>query len=115
MRDRLIELHEEAGKEWDCYLDACLENGEELITYDEFHADYLLENGVIAPPCKVGDIVYQTDGTRVYLSTIDEIIYSKNNTIYVTEGIAFDERAIGKSIFLTIKEAEKALKEGVKE
>ena len=59
MRDRLIELHNEAGAEWDYYLDECINNGEmPSKTYDEFHADYLLANGVIVPPCKVGDKVY---------------------------------------------------------
>lgn len=99
MRNRLIELLNNIGM--------IHEREAETV------ADYLLENGVTVPPCKVGDTVYQTDGTRVYLSTINEIIYSKNNTIYATENIAFDERAIGKSIFLTIEEAEQALKEGV--
>lgn len=55
-------------------------------------------------PCKVGDKVYQTDGIRIYESTI--------HMIYCTENISFDERAIGKSIFLTREEAEKALKGG---
>ena len=56
-------------------------------------------------PCKVGDTVYQIEeGFEVYPSVINRIIYE-------TKGIAFDERAIGKSIFLTREEAEKALKE----
>lgn len=53
-------------------------------------------------PCKVGDIVYQTDGVKIYESTI-------KNVIYETESIAFDERAIGQSIFLTREEAVKHL------
>ena len=65
--------------------------------------DYLVANGVITLPCKVGDKVYQTDGVRLYESQIKSIIYDTNN-------IAFDENAIGKSIFLTREEAEKALK-----
>lgn len=62
-------------------------------------------------PCKVGDKVYQTDGCRVYESTISEIEMSFKNTVYCTENIAFDERAIDRSIFLTREKAEKALKE----
>lgn len=46
--------------------------------------------------------VYQTDGVRVYESTV-------KNVIYETESIAFDKRAIGQSVFLTREEAEKAL------
>lgn len=64
-------------------------------------------------PCKVGDKVYQTDGIRTYESTIREIEISSTNTVYCTENIAFDERAIGNSIFLAREEAEKAL-EGMK-
>jgi hypothetical protein len=67
-------------------------------------ADYLIKNGVVIPPCKVGDTVYQTDGVRVYESTI-------KNVIYVTEGVSFDKNAIGKSIFLTRKDAEKEIEE----
>ena len=59
-------------------------------------------------PCKVGDIVYQVDSERIYESTVRNIIYD-------TDGIAFDERAIGKSVFLTREEAEKALEERRKE
>ena len=68
-------------------------------------ADYLLENGVIVPPVKVGDTVYQTDNAGdIYKSKVTQIVYS-------TKDVAFDERAIGKYIFLTREEAEKALKE----
>lgn len=56
-------------------------------------------------PCKVSDTVYQIEeGFEIYPSVISRIIYE-------TKGIAFDERAIGKAIFLTREEAEKALKE----
>ncbi len=52
-------------------------------------------------PCKVGDTVYQYDHAgNIYASRIRSIIFE-------TAGIAFDERAIGKSIFLT-EEAVKA-------
>lgn len=61
-------------------------------------------------PCKLGDKVYQTDGCRVYESTISEIEMSFKNTVYCTENIAFDERAIDRSIFLTREKAEKTLK-----
>lgn len=71
-------------------------------------ADYLLANGVIVPPCKVGDTVFQVGTDRkIYQSTITKLIYD-------TYGIAFDERAIGKSIFLTKAEAEQALRKAVR-
>jgi hypothetical protein len=60
-------------------------------------------------PCKVGDTVYEIDGGNsesgdIYSSVVRRVIFD-------TAGIAFDERAIGKAIFLTREEAEKALKE----
>jgi len=91
MRDRLIELL-----------------GDYL--YAEQIADHLLKNGVIVPPCKVGGTVYQTDGVRIYESTIDEVTYYTNNVVYYTSGIAFDETAIGHSVFLTREEAKQILK-----
>ena len=56
---------------------------------------------VIILPCKV----YETDGVRVYEHTVREIIYE------TAGGPAFDKNAIGKSIFLTRAEAERALRE----
>ena len=54
---------------------------------------------VIILPCKV----YETDGVRVYEHTVREIIYE------TAGGPAFDKNAIGKSIFLTRAEAERAM------
>ena len=48
MRDRLIEL-----------IDECRSIEGVSMELVEKQADYLLANGVIVPPCKVGDTVYQ--------------------------------------------------------
>lgn len=56
---------------------------------------------VIILPCKV----YETDGVRVYEHTVREGIYE------TAGGPAFDKNAIGKSIFLTRAEAERAIQE----
>ena len=58
-------------------------------------------------PHKVGDRIYLTDGIRIYKSTIRAIKISSANTVYFTENISFDERAVGGSLFLTREEAEK--------
>ena len=76
--------------------------------------DKIEQGTLIELPCKVGDKIYQTDGFRIYESMIVEITFYKQKMIFVTENVAFDERAIGKSIFLTREEAERALK-GAKE
>ena len=59
-------------------------------------------------PCKVGDKFYQTDGIRVYESTVRQLIFD-------TENIAFDVRAIGKTVFRTREAAEAALSKGENE
>lgn len=74
----------------------------------EFAAQYLLSNGVVLPPVKVGQTVYQTDGFRVYESVV-------RNVIYDTDGIAFDDTAIGHWVFLTREEAEAELEKRRKE
>lgn len=71
-------------------------------------AQYLLANGVVLPPVKVGQTVYQTDGFRVYESVV-------RNVIYDTDGIAFDDTAIGHWVFLTREEAEAELEKRRKE
>lgn len=85
-------------------------------------ADYLLEHGVIVPPCKVGDMVYAYD---VYFYEIHDfritqkVLYDGAPTIYTGEcrngdvmlsDITFTDSDIGKTVFLTREEAEKALK-----
>lgn len=101
-RDRLTELLVDTIHEWEC--DVSKETVTEI-------AEHLIENGVIVPPCKVGNTIYQIDGVRIYQSTIHEITYTSSKVIFVTENIVFDERTINNSIFLTREEAEKALKE----
>ena len=76
-------------------------------------ADYLLEHGVIVPPCKVGDRVYRPSDC---LGVVQFVIISFN--IYESEMFFTDDSEniiylsdIGKSIFFTREEAERALKE----
>jgi hypothetical protein len=96
-RERLVEMLNEWG------------NKENDGVRAESIADYLIANGVILPPCKVGNTIYQTDGVRIYASTIHEITYTASKVIFVTENTVFDEQAINNSIFFTPEEAEKAL------
>lgn len=61
---------------------------------------------------KAGDKVYQFDnGGKIYESEIKSIYYANNTLIYDCGYCAFDERAIGESIFLSEAEAEKRLEE----
>lgn len=103
-RDRLIELNRNAK----LYAQEKADERGGLVCIDD-EVDYLIANGVIVPPCKVGDTIYQIDGVRIYQSAIHEITYTSSKVIFVTENIVFDDTAIGTSIFLTPEEAEKAL------
>lgn len=72
-------------------------------------ADYLLENGVIVPPCKVGDTIYmivekRTKITRDYFRFIKTTKLTFSNMERVIN-------EIGKTVFLNKEEAEQALKE----
>ena len=116
MRDRLIKL-----LQLNPHFDVLWFGGWEEI------ADYLLENGVIVPPCKVGQIVYQIQPTRKRVQAYEVTAYKFNGRSYFfswvlkdREGFyenveGFSDIQIGKTVFLTREEAEKALKEGVQE
>lgn len=92
--------------------------------YDQF-ADYLLENGVIVLPVKVGDTVYVLHNTpeRIELGLSDCIYETIVDSIHISGVVEyhmyykkiahpdcdfFSDKDIGKTVFLT-KEAEQAL------
>ena len=78
-------------------------------------ADHLLASGVIVPPVKVGQTVYHLG----YSFKVEEIEILQDNIFYrcgntgTDDYMAFCESDIGKTVFLTKEEAEKALKGGV--
>ena len=128
MRERLIELwktRQPHGQKWDYY-----ENGQsvETVSNDKL-ADYLIANGVIVPPCKVGGMVYafcKDFGVVLpyFVENLNIGFMDKNRNYWTFEAnchseetdelldeIDFDLEDIGKTVFLTREEAEKALKE----
>ena len=86
-------------------------------------ADYILANGVIVPPCKVGDTVYYVNRGRIERLEIRNINYSfRDREYYVylenSSGKALNinyYQLIGYRLFNTLEEAEKALKARGKE
>ena len=88
-------------------------------------AEYLIHNGVIVPPCKVGDTLYVI--TTICGASIDEVTvfsfttmkhYVTINTIHKSNPLSplsFPTDQLGKTIFLIREEAEQALKERKKE
>ena len=107
MRERLIELLRQSGITW----------------YPSKVADYLLENGIIVPPCKVGDTVYYVSRGRIERLEIRNINYSFRDREYYVylendSGSAMCigyNQLIGYKLFHILEEAEKALKAKEKE
>ena len=115
MRDRLIELLNKAQLKSDDNFG---------MTNSEQMADFLLENGVIVPPVYVGGTVYEirrkvvspsgretncgicTNSFLKHCINIGSELYVKGKP-YVKS----DFYRLGKTVFLTREEAEKALKE----
>lgn len=144
MRDRLIELLYRAHHNASCVMSECGSEDECL----EEEARYLLANGVVVPPVKVGDTVYQIKycrcgnpecfemkhcykkDTKRTPKVIDSTMISQKGK-RLTAPYKFEWKPIGticykiiqkpfklewlteigKTVFLTIKEAEAKLKE----
>ena len=119
MRDRLIELIQNS-------VNGCARHWAEII------ADHLLKNGVIVPPCNVGDTVYipwhWNNKNGIAFAEVEEIkIYDSNNHYMFLIDLQSDDegfnqsfggwkigKSIGETVFLTREEAERTL-EGRKE
>lgn len=114
MRDRLIKIvsgfcrYEKCSGKKDVTLCKECENGGKL-------ADHLLANGVIVPICKLGDTIYRIgDNGKIYGDWEITLIQAyPDETLYVDDSDNyFVESDIGKTVFLTREEAERALKGG---
>ena len=89
--------------------------------YEERTADLLLEHGVVLLPCKVGDMLYEVTGRKtvsVYkVRAIRVELFSLFIEWDIVEGFVWQSLSginadeIGKTVFLTREEAERALKE----
>ena len=106
-RERLIELLEKA---FEFHIDDpyCIPDEGEF-------ADYLLANGVIVPPCKVGDKVYVVDKRLGvwWKGEVSSVGYVDQNNIEICVIYDYGEVAIcdADTVFLTKEEAEEKLKE----
>ena len=76
-------------------------------------ADHLLAEGVIVPPCKVGDTVWSIVAAFVVSFEVEKIEITSQGGFFGTSGCfywrSFED--FGKTVFLTKEEAENALKE----
>lgn len=105
-RERLIELIRKAKKNTkgaNCDLER-----------EMLFADFLLENGVIVPPCKAGDTVYFLDVRSLTIRKLEvaTILISSPKAIllHLTDGYLHGAYDYGISLFHTDKEAEEAIK-----
>ena len=125
-RDRLIELFKGAESKVIEELNKHLELDEE--EWMGIYADYLIANGVICLPCRVGDTVYViypdprynwgNKELKILELKVHAFRYFNNIMTVEIRGdgnyITWDISCFGVSVFLTPEEAEKAL-EGYKE
>lgn len=109
-KEKLIELINDCN---------CIEGyGQDLV---EQQVDYLLDNGVIVLPCKVGDKIYEICEQRKN-SKRKQVI--KERVVYGLEAgihgnimarcgttVSVFMSGLGETVFLTREEAEKALEE----
>ena len=115
MRERLIELI----KQDNCISPFSCSDKCKYVDLDDCHsarlADHLLVNGVIVPPCKVGDTVYYIPfGSFITKWEIRSIEIMQDDIAFHCGRTFFLKFDIGKTVFLTREEAEAKLKEGVK-
>jgi hypothetical protein len=116
MRERLKDMIAEANVEW---LNKEYDHETDK-SISEYVADFLLANGVIVPPCKVGDTLYvisqmkdkrmlpfinQYDVTSITIKKKSVVIYHEMDG-YIK---IFKHTDFGETVFLTREEAEQAL------
>ncbi len=105
MRDRLIELLKSPHKAEQLRQKGVTIGKYEGDCVEAMVADFLLANGVIVPPCKVGDIIYaltynRKDYMPLKVTSLESLVRW------------MDEDQFGHSLFTTREEAEQALKGG---
>lgn len=87
-------------------------------------AAYLLDNGIVVPPVKVGEDIYTIQSGKVTKQFVIEVLMhisgktyfkyvpydKKGNVQWFYVESSFTEDAIGKTVFTSREDAEKALK-----
>ena len=103
MRDKLIELLEKADR---TIMGFTINGDLEIL------ADYLLDNGVVIPPCKVGDTVWKLCHLgEITEATVNKLVLKNGRWYLLLSCNALYEtscNSIGKTVFFNYKEAEKA-------
>ena len=120
-RERLIELLKSDSCESPMLCDPNCKYASLKRCYEERTADFLLENGVIVPPVKAGDTIYEIHERRKGGEWVKIISERFVHGVEIYAGGCMIARCgstisvflsdIGKTVFLTREEAENALKE----
>lgn len=123
-RDKLIEILKNDSCQSPMLCDPNCKYAKLERCYEERTADYLLENGVLMLPVKIGDTVYILDklvnvieGEVVKIEytceaeNYSKFIREKFLVLFTSSATQYDFYDIGKFVFLTKEEAEKALAE----
>ncbi len=125
MRDRLIKSYKKANAEYLDYLESIDQKG--LVDTDgkaSFIVDRLIKDGVIVPPCKVGNIVWLIEHNAVERATVNKVEITGSSELRITlkklnlvgKYVYFqlEQKELGKTIFIgenAEDQAEQKLKE----
>lgn len=120
MRDRLIELMKNLQVPMSNAYPTKVSLRHFVSDYNiERIADHLLDNGIIVPPCKVGDIFYGVNETSYDAYCVVGFKWGKrrgdDENVLLVLTVYEMEFVWGEEAFLTREEAERALKGGVQE
>ena len=133
MRERLIQLISNADEECkhskDCKSCSGYGKGSQCMNYHI--ADYLIKNGVIVPPCKVGDKIYYITPNFLYIKEYEVVGFhigdfptsnghKRNSYLVCYEKLSrglkhIPINVIDKIAFFKREEAERAVKGGATE
>lgn len=83
------------------------------VDFDEKFADFLLENGVVVQPCKIGDTLWRVFRGSIEKYVVSNVMYRGLQRKWQIDCMPFLADAyddFGKTVFLDRKEAEAALK-----
>lgn len=104
MKERLIEIVDKAKKE---YAKDVTDH-----TETEYIVENLLNEGVIVPPCNVGQTIYRNIIDKPLEFNVIKIEVFEDGMLFIDDvGKWFCVSDIGKLVFLSREEAEKKLKE----
>ncbi len=107
-RDRLIEILKQGSCPSSYICDENCKYADLESCYESRVADLLLANGVIVPPCKVGDTVYVIGDNKVEERTVEYFVITESCVnACLSDFMEYDI----DEIFLTRDDAERVLRE----